>query len=579
MPRQLVLTALEETWPAVDTSVVFLGEWCKLYSRTEIWSKYNSQTLPYHWDDREKLYNDYLYVRNLYEIVIKDLAVKLNEIHGVGHSDRYWRILVGPWLGYFIQMVYDRYLSIKNAIGNQDIECRFINYQSDLLVPNDMTHFTKLFVSDDWNQYIYQSILSFIGIVPQGLVSFDVARKNFLEPEKSKESLVNKILNWQSQIFVAEEEAFIQSTYLPTFKNILFQVSLYQIPRIRLSRLIPAIHFHQSLRNFKLEDNSKNEFIRILYDLIPKNLPKVILEGYHNLKQVTESYKWPKNPKFIFTSNSHNADDLFKFYVAEKVEMNTKFFLGQHGGHYGVGKWSFLEDHETETCDRYISWGWQESKNPKVKEFASLKLIGSKEHQIVKEGNLLLVSMSMPRYSYWMYSAPVGKQWLSYFNDQVRFVSELNEKIQSEEVVVRLSSSDYGWDQNKRWRKRFPKIQLDSGEKRIEKLVQNCRLYVSTYNATTFLESMGNNTPTIIFWNPKHWEIRDSAIPFFEKLKRVGIFHETPEGAAQMVNKVWNHIPEWWYSKETQEARDEFCQQYAKKIKKPLSVLKELVNI
>ena len=38
MKRLLVTTALEETWGR-DVPVIFLGEWCRLYSRKHIWSK------------------------------------------------------------------------------------------------------------------------------------------------------------------------------------------------------------------------------------------------------------------------------------------------------------------------------------------------------------------------------------------------------------------------------------------------------------------------------------------------------------------------------------------------------------
>ena len=58
--RFLVTTALEKTWPDdPKTPVLFLGEWCRLFTRKERWSKMNATVLPYHWDDRHKLFNDY----------------------------------------------------------------------------------------------------------------------------------------------------------------------------------------------------------------------------------------------------------------------------------------------------------------------------------------------------------------------------------------------------------------------------------------------------------------------------------------------------------------------------------------
>ena len=58
----LVTTALEDTWPEPDKPTLFLGEWCKLHLRKNYWKNFISKTVPYHWDDRDKLYKDYQYL-------------------------------------------------------------------------------------------------------------------------------------------------------------------------------------------------------------------------------------------------------------------------------------------------------------------------------------------------------------------------------------------------------------------------------------------------------------------------------------------------------------------------------------
>lgn len=107
-------------------------------------------------------------------------------------------------------------------------------------------------------------------------------------------------------------------------------------------------------------------------------------------------------------------------------------------------------------------------------------------------------------------------------------------------------------------------------------LLKKTRLYISTYNATTYLESMSLNFPTIMFWNPKHWELRDSAIPYFEQLKAVGIFHDTPEGAARQMATVWDDVSGWWESAAVQSVRREFCERYAHIPEKPLELMGKL---
>ena len=113
----LVTTALEETW-GTDEEILFLGEWCKLYDRKEIWQKREHTTLPFSWENRDQMYLDVEYLRELYERILPKLSAKLNEIHCTDHSVRYWRIFVGIWLGYFIQILFQRWASIDIAKKN-----------------------------------------------------------------------------------------------------------------------------------------------------------------------------------------------------------------------------------------------------------------------------------------------------------------------------------------------------------------------------------------------------------------------------------------------------------------------------
>ena len=161
-----------------------------------------------------------------------------------------------------------------------------------------------------------------------------------------------------------------------------------------------------------------------------------------------------------------------------------------------------------------------------------------------------------------MYSAMVGPQWLRYLVDQFAFCEALGEELM-DSLLVRLYPDDYGWDQQKRWQEKFPQIDLDTGEDPIEKRIAESRIYVSTYNATSYLESFTMDVPTIIFWNPDHWEVRASAKPYFEELERVKVFHKSPESAARHIQIIWNDVNTWWKSIEVREAIDKFKLRYS----------------
>ena len=68
----------------------------------------DSEVLLYHWDNRSKLFTDYQYLKAIYEDLLLNIVDQLNQIHRVNHGIRYWRILIGPWLSLFTQILYDR---------------------------------------------------------------------------------------------------------------------------------------------------------------------------------------------------------------------------------------------------------------------------------------------------------------------------------------------------------------------------------------------------------------------------------------------------------------------------------------
>ncbi len=563
--RFLVTTALEETW-CDDEPLLFLGEWCRRFSRKTCWSQLDAEVMPYHWDDREKLFADYQYLQNFHERLLVNLTAQLNDIHGVDHSVRYWRILIGPWLGYFIQMLFDRWTSIQQAVSQYELSGTIVRSgYEDLLVPNDMTHFTQLFVGDAWNHHIYAAILQQFTTVPcikKMQMSDDAPKSSSRIPIKKK--ILRQLATWCSQAastLVRDRDAFFLGTYLTVRDEIRLHRRFGQIPQ-RWSSVSPIqIPIDDKKRQWIVSGETHSAYETCAHALIAQQIPAVYLEGYPQLMQQAAALPWPKRPQVIFTSSAENSDDVFKIWAAEKIEQGSPLVIGQHGGHYGVGRWSFAEEHEIAISDCYLSWGWTDAMQPKLKPIGQLK---SKQPLGVRQSEqtgALLVTCALPQFSYWMYSVFVSRQWLDYFGDQCAFVEHLPAPVRNA-LTVRLFAHNYEWDQVPRWRERFPDLCLDEGTSNIDHLIRHSRLYIATYNATTFLESFTMNVPTVIFWNPQHWELRDSAIPYFDDLKRVGIFHETPASAARHVAQIWDDVDAWWNSAEVQGALGRFKARY-----------------
>jgi putative transferase (TIGR04331 family) len=62
-------------------------------------------------------------------------------------------------------------------------------------------------------------------------------------------------------------------------------------------------------------------------------------------------------------------------------------------------------------------------------------------------------------------------------------------------------------------------------------------------------------------------------MPYFNILKKAQIFFDNEELAAAHINKVWNNVGQWWYSKTVQNSVNIFCNKYSKRSSAPVSSL------
>lgn len=559
--RFLITTALEETW-VDDQPVLFLGEWCQLYSRKDRWSKMNAEVLPYHWEDRDKFYSDYLYLNGFYERVLGDLAIQLNNIHGTAHGLRYWRIFIGPWLAYFIQMLFDRWLSIHAALSHVEIkETIVIEGIDDELVPNDMTNFSEIIAGDEWNHHIYAAILERLGKV-HCIKKIHAGNKSICN-EADKPSFKVRVATVFAKMathLVRDRDAFLIGTYLPFLSEMRLHLRLRQIPQWWKSVLPDKVPLDWQQRNWEMPHHGRSDFERFLLTMIPKQIPAVYLEGYQQLLDQIRRLPWPKSPKLIYTANVLWHDSVSMAYTAEKVEQGTPLVYGQHGGGYGTAKFHFAEEHEIEISDRYLTWGWANESNPNVVPLGIFTVGKRLQGSFNYKNRLLLMCLNSSRYTYLLCSES-AMSFRNYFEAHLLFAAALHDLIQPA-MLVRLTLWDKGWEQPLRWRDRFPHLELNLGREKIYDLMKKARVVVLTYNQTGILEALALGIPSVLFCDLKVTPLRDTAIPYYDELKRVGIFHDTPESAAAHVNVIWDDVDAWWTSADVQEVLARFNKQY-----------------
>ena len=375
-------------------------------------------------------------------------------------------------------------------------------------------------------------------------------------------SYIKEIISIVASFFSSDQNYFITTPYLSKVDRFKLQLKLNQVPVIYRYESCRDIAINDDFRKWNLSDlKCNNEFEKFALTIIPLQLPAVYLEGYKKISEQIKSSRLPKKPKLIWTSNSFYMDDRFKFWAAERVEEEVPLVIGQHGGVYGQGKFNFSEYHELKICDYYLSWGW-ERNDSNVIPIGLFKNTAKRKSQNLSHNKMLFMISGTSRYGGGIASMPIASQWIQYMDDQIEFYGDLPSQI-SDHVIVRLYLHDYGWSQYDRWKDVFPESNVDEGKLNYNELLVNSRIVVSGWNSGTFLESMALNIPTVIFWTPEYFEIREEARELFDKLKEVGIYHDSPFSASTHIKKIWDEVDLWWNRADVVSARNEFTEKYA----------------
>jgi putative transferase (TIGR04331 family) len=581
--RYLITTADERTW-IVDRPVLFLGEWCRRYDRRHVWERMDAQTAAPFGTRAEQRAQAIEYVHRLSSQLLEELAAALNRFHGATHSVRYWHILLGSWLRRYVAICFNRYFALEHALQNYDVSgTRILDFTNYSLAGADSL--ALVLISDDpvWNHVFYSKILRYWGYGQAESVPADAQpepdRVPAAEGSDAKRTLGARgfLSNFVTKLlprFHRRRDAFIVNSYLPRQVEISLQIHLGQCPQLWRSPALTSVPAQPEQRRrlgFERKDGqSFEQFVRLQ---LPDVIPSCYVEGYGQLIRQVESLHWPKAPKFIFTSNNFDTDEIFKAWVASKTEQSVPYFTGQHGNNYGTLLGSEQRP-ESVTCDRFFTWGWQNDSRKDLPAFI-FKLAGGRLRGGASGGGLLLIETCLPHQ---IETWDVTAEFAIYQEEQFRFVAALPAAIKAQ-LTVRLLG-DYkrrSWCEELRWRERCPDIRLERGAARIADLIAGSRLVVHSYDSTGILETLASDIPTLCFWSGGFDHLMLNARPYYELLARAGIIADSPEQAGEFVASRWDHVDEWWRSEEVQHARRSFCERYARMEPRPVRTMKRLL--
>ena len=332
--HHLVTTSLESTWynkNKINSNILFLTSACKLYSRKHIWLSLKNLTLPYHWKEREKVRIDHIYLNDLYERVLVDLAIYINESIKIKEDKEYWRIILGPWLILYISIIFDRWEQLRIAYRtfNQFSTSIISNIEEKIDVAKSYEEFTKLMQTDLWNHLIYSRIIKFnysdSTFVTNQLIEIETPFGDCNKRKKKKKrigffNIIERIFHF----FGSKNHIFIYDSYFSQISLIKLNLNLFQFPYSYREVFKLKQNFEKDIeaRCMLKPNRFLSDFESFLYTYILRDIPKVYLEGGRSAQTYVKNIN--ENPKVIVTANSHWSNDIFKWWMAEKKKTGTK---------------------------------------------------------------------------------------------------------------------------------------------------------------------------------------------------------------------------------------------------------------
>ena len=589
--RQLITTADELTWK-FNQPVIFLGEWCRLYSRKHIWQKMDSIVAKPYGLGASKKDTDYFNVKMLEEKLFPELCILLNGYHGTQHNERFWSIIIGHWFRATLLMLLNRVNTLEQCFLTEEIsETTLYHSEYCSLASPDWRSAIISFNNDQWNNVLNGRIINLLDNINISLNYYEDENSSFVyqgfkyKASINDQSFKRKILKWAQIIyskiatkFVKNTDALIINSYLPIKEEIKLELSLGQWPQM-WNVFTPKIDLKpdQILRKNltkKFEHKSENYIENIIRTLLFELLPVYYLEAQQDLKKIVNELPWPKSPKFIFTSNNFYTDEVFKLWTAIKVELGTKYYVGQHGNNYFSRKHQFPRIEE-KTSDKFLTWGWTNGLAKYIPAFI-FKTAGRKPFSYNINGRLLLIeTVQSRRLVTWDATSEHDK----YFEDQKKFVSELaNEP--KHKLTIRLSThyQELKYNDDSRWYEFDQSLKIDNGNIAIRHLIADSRLVVHSYDSTGILETLSQNIPTLAFWQNNFDHLREEVIPEYQMLVDAGIVHLSAKSVADKVNEIWSDVDKWWSERNVQDARKNFCDIYAKNCENPTKTLSSFFN-
>jgi putative transferase (TIGR04331 family) len=538
----------------------------------------------YHWDNNIKLKKDLREIYKIYNKLLNLLTIRLNIIHHVNFSKKYWEILIWRWLIRYIIYYFDRWeiiTSLLRLFKKKDISVNFVKFNKLKFVPFDTHDYsTRCVMSDDWNHWVYNDILE-----KRSKFKFKCVNKKKINPLpnlkiKKKNSFKNNLKFFTNPFLnkkiITQNLGFSKENHLGLK---IYLKKMHYVNDNIFSRFKSNFDHDKRSKLSEFSASFKTNFLRYMISNLKYNFPKIFLENYKFADKELKKYKLPTHPKLIISSVDDAFNEPFKFFAARKVLDGCKLFHLQHGGSYGTSDDYPVEKIQIKLNDKFLSWGWSD-KSKKIEKLFCQKTIGMRIKQTKKTAGLI-----MPIFDWHLYPGDIGSGRPRTLNDINLFINNLNVffstlrddiKTKSAFKFLKYENNLYPKYVFHSLKSKFRKANFFHSKKSSIYYLEKYKIYVDTLNSTGYLETLNLNLPTILIFDERICRIRQNAKKYFLSLEKAKILFKDAKAAAKFINENYEKVDEWWSSKKVQLAVKNFTNKFARSTNNPYIFLEKL---
>jgi len=484
---------------------------------------------------------------------VRILGVKLNKMNNLNYSYKFWFTIIYPWLVQAIQIVWIRQQTLLSFFNKNDKEYYTVNLLDVKKKYNwkfkGTVDFHLVGYTHDFNEWIYSLLLDQI------------------ESEKISKKIISKVIDYSSitsigDVSFARKQSFKALVYKLIYNTKVFtqgyNVNLFKSTVFDL--LLRIKRKERSTYNIdNIPSKSNLDWIIDIESFLWQVIPDSILNIRHYLNKV----KLPASSIIHVSSTLYFHDFSKKILVAKAREKGVKIIAGQHGGHNYASSITCEAGKRVEfDCDYFITWGWdkQSDYNFNAIKLPSPMLSKLADKHKVQNENIIFVASSAKLVAKRFTDNTPG-YWLKHRIFKETFFDHISRQVRTNLLYRPYFNELGGLKDYSFYKEKYDWLTKLEGS--LDDYLISSQLLLLDHPGTTLNKAYAANTPTILLFPPGGYFFSKQTIPYFKKMKSLGLLFENPIEAAKIINSKQD-IESWWHSNEIQDFRKDWMHKYAR---------------